>query len=122
MTIADFLSQSDVIVDVHAVDKAQLLRELSKRAAASTKLDRDTVSTAILKRESLGSTGTGGGIAIPHARFSNLKKPFGILARLNKAVDFEAIDSKPVDIVFLLLLPGAAFITGMAIWRRRRLL
>jgi nitrogen PTS system EIIA component len=107
MIIADFLSPSDVMVDVHAVDKAQLLRELSKRAAASTKLDRDMVSTAILKRESLGSTGTGGGVAIPHARFSNLKKPFGILARLNKAVDFEAIDSKPVDIVFLLLLPGA---------------
>jgi nitrogen PTS system EIIA component len=104
MAIADFLSPPDVMVDVDVVDKAQLLRELSKRAAASTKLDRDTVSMAILKRESLGSTGTGGGIAIPHARFPGLKKPFGFLTRLKKAIDFDAIDDRPVDIVFLLLL------------------
>lgn len=107
MVIADFLSPSDVMVDVDAVEKAQLLRKLSKRAAASTKLDRETVSTAILKRESLGSTGTGGGIAIPHARFPELKKPFGFLVRLKRAIEFDAIDGQPVDIVFLLLLPGS---------------
>lgn len=107
MVIADFLSRADVAVDMDAVDKAQLLRELSKRAASSAKLDREMVSTAILKREALGSTGTGSGIAIPHARFPELKKPFGLLARLGKPLDFDAIDGQPVDVVFLLLLPGA---------------
>jgi PTS system nitrogen regulatory IIA component len=50
----------------------------------------------------------GGGVAIPHARFQNLKKPFGLLARLRKGIDFDAIDGQPVDIVFLLLLPADA--------------
>jgi nitrogen PTS system EIIA component len=57
-----------------------------------------------LKREELGSTGTGGGVALPHARVESLNRAFGILARLNKPIDFEAIDGRPVDLVFLLLL------------------
>jgi PTS system nitrogen regulatory IIA component len=59
-----------------------------------------------LKREELGSTGTGGGVALPHARIQGLNRSFGILARLNKPIDFEAIDGRPVDLVFLLLLPS----------------
>jgi PTS system nitrogen regulatory IIA component len=59
----------------------------------------------ILKREQLGCTGIGGGIAIPHARLQNLNKPFGSLIRLRKPVGYDAIDGDPVDIVFLLLLP-----------------
>jgi nitrogen PTS system EIIA component len=62
-------------------------------------------SLEILKREELGSTGTGGGVAIPHARIQGLTRSFGILVRLKKPIDFEAIDSQPVDLVFLLLLP-----------------
>jgi PTS system nitrogen regulatory IIA component len=60
----------------------------------------------ILKREQLGCTGIGGGIAIAHARLQNLKKPFGSLVRLRKPIDYDAIDGDPVDIVFLLLLPA----------------
>jgi PTS system nitrogen regulatory IIA component len=59
-----------------------------------------------LKREALGSTGTGAGIAIPHARLEGIARPFGILVRLAKPIDFEAIDGQPVDLVFLLLLPA----------------
>jgi nitrogen PTS system EIIA component len=58
-----------------------------------------------LQREELGSTGTGGGIALPHARLAGVKKPFALLARLAKAIDFDAIDGRPVDVVCLLLLP-----------------
>ena len=55
----------------------------------------------------LGSTGLGGGVAIPHACFAELKQPFGMLARLRKgAIAFDAIDGQPVNIVFLLLLPA----------------
>jgi len=50
----------------------------------------------------------GGGVAIPHARFHQVTKPFGLLARLRRPVDFDAVDGEPVDIVFLLLLPEAA--------------
>ena len=99
-----FLSQKNVIVDVRASDKAQLLKDLSARAALEVVLDPALVSTEILKREELG---LGSGVAIPHARIPGLSKPYGVLARLKRPVDFAAIDGEPVDLVFLLLLPGS---------------
>ena len=69
-------------------------------------MDAADVSKQIAKREELGSTGVGNGVALPHARLKGLKSPFGLLARLYHGIDFEAIDDQPVDIVFLLLLPG----------------
>jgi PTS system nitrogen regulatory IIA component len=107
MDIKNFLSPGDVIVNLRAEDKTRLLAELCDRAASTLKLDADRISANILKREELGSTGVGAGVAIPHARVQGLQEPFGILARLRKAIDFDAIDSQPVDLVFLLLLPGA---------------
>ncbi len=107
MGIKDFLAPNDVIVDMRTTDKDHLLRELSQRAAAALGLNAELIAAEILTREQLGSTGMGEGIAIPHARIPQLDRPFGILARLRKAIDFAAIDEKPVDLVFLLLLPGA---------------
>jgi PTS system nitrogen regulatory IIA component len=63
------------------------------------------MAVALLKREQLGSTGMGSGIAIPHACLAELQQPFGMLARLKVPVDFEAVDDQPVDLVFLLLVP-----------------
>jgi PTS system nitrogen regulatory IIA component len=107
MAITDFLSQNAVMVDVRARDKRSLLTELCGKAAAALGLAADRVTADILKREELGSTGVGGGVAIPHARIQGLENPFGVLARLRTGIDFAAIDGEPVDIVFLLLLPGA---------------
>jgi PTS system nitrogen regulatory IIA component len=107
MDIGDFLSVNDAISDIRARDKTFLLKELCGRAAAALKLDAGNLAGEILKREDLGSTGVGGGVAIPHARVQGLKTPFGILARLQRPVDFNAIDGQPVDVVFLLLLPAA---------------
>jgi nitrogen PTS system EIIA component len=106
MEIKEFLSPADTLVKVRGTDKTRLLQELSARAAAILDLDANLICTALLKREGLGTTGTGGGIAIPHARISDLKKPFGTLVRLKHAIDFDAIDRRPVDIIFLLLLPA----------------
>jgi nitrogen PTS system EIIA component len=106
MEIKEFLSPTDTLVKVRGTDKTRLLQELSARAAATLNLDANLICTALLKREGLGTTGTGGGIAIPHARISDLKKPFGTLVRLKHAIDFDAIDRRPVDIIFLLLLPA----------------
>jgi nitrogen PTS system EIIA component len=105
MEIRDFLSRDNALINVRAPDKTRLLQDLAARAAAALSLDANLVSIELLKRESLGSTGTGGGVAIPHARIPDLKKPFGMLTRLRHAIDFEAIDGQPVDVVFLLLLP-----------------
>ena len=105
MEIKDFLAPSQVLINRHASDKANLLDHLARRAAAALDLPHAMILSALLKREELGSTGTGNGIAVPHARLLGVSKPFGILARLNKAIDFDAIDGEPVEIVCLLLLP-----------------
>jgi PTS system nitrogen regulatory IIA component len=107
MNIADFLSPADVYIETRALDKVQLLKELSRRAAANLHVSTGHIAEALLRREKLGSTGMGGGVAIPHARVRDLKKPFGMLARLTQPIDFDAIDERPVDIVFMLLAPAA---------------
>ena len=106
MEIKDFLAPSHVMIDVRTSDKARLLRELAGRAAIALDLSADLVANALSKREELGSTGTGGGVAFPHARLDGVTEPFGMLVRLAKAIDFDAIDDQPVDIVFVLLLPA----------------
>ena len=105
MKISDFLTPTNVMFDVRAGDKSRLLHQLSTLAAAELGLDAADVSKQIAKREELGSTGVGNGVALPHARLKGFKSPFGLLARLHHGIDFEAIDDQPVDIVFLLLLP-----------------
>jgi nitrogen PTS system EIIA component len=108
MKISDFLAPVNVMLEVRASDKVSLLRQLSSQAAAEVGLDPNEVSTQIAKREELGSTGVGSGVALPHARLAGLTAPFGFLVRLRRGIDFEAIDDQPVDIIFLLLLPESA--------------
>jgi nitrogen PTS system EIIA component len=105
MDLEDFLSPDRVVIDLRAANKAALLRELARRAAAELSIPADTVCAALLKREGLGSTGMGHGFAIPHTAVKDLRVPFGMLARLSQPLDFDAIDGQPVDLVFLLLLP-----------------
>src|SRR5262245_8423261 len=108
MKIKDFLSAADVAVDVRAADKASLLKELATRAAVALNLPVDMVVSEIAKRADLGSTGIGHGVAIPHARLREIKKPLGLLARLKSPIEFDAVDGQPVDLVFLLLLPASS--------------
>ena len=108
MDINDLLAPSDVFVGIRASNKTKLLEDLCRRAASVIKVDAEKITADILKREELGSTGMGGGVAIPHARIADVIKPFGIFARLKSAIEFDAIDRQPVDLVFLLLLPTAS--------------
>jgi PTS system nitrogen regulatory IIA component len=108
MNIKDFLSAADVAVDVRAADKAGLLKELAARAAAAVNLPPGLVMGEIEKRDELGSTGIGHGVAIPHARLREIKKPLALLARLKSPIEFDAVDGEPVDIVVLLLLPASS--------------
>ena len=107
MKISDLLSPTDVMMDVRASQKGALLQELAAVAAANVGLPVAQVTSHLLKREQLGSTGTGNGIAIPHARLPGLKRPHGLLARLKQGIEFDAIDGQAVDVVFVLLLPAA---------------
>ncbi len=108
MKISDLLSPTDVMIDVRAPNKRLLLQEFATKAADSLGMDVDQIAPYLLKREELGSTGIGRGVAIPHARLPDLQRPHGLLAKLKQPIEFDAIDGQPVDIVFVLLLPAAA--------------
>jgi len=108
MKIPDLLSPTDVMIDVRATSKLHLLQELAAKSAESLGLSVDRVAPYILKREQLGSTGIGKGVAIPHARLPDVKRPHGLLAKLKQPINFDAIDGQPVDLLFVLLLPAAA--------------
>ena len=97
-----------VLACVKASGKKALLAELAGKAASLFKLDERRLFDRLLERERLGSTGIGGGIAIPHGRMPTLAKPMGLFARLGHPVDFDSIDERPVDTVFLLLAPEGA--------------
>jgi len=105
MTIDDILAPADVIHGLRASGKTALLDDLARRAARSLDLDAGTILGALVRREGLGSTGVGDGVSLPHARLETVRKPFGLLARLRDPLDFDAVDERPVDLVFLLLLP-----------------
>ena len=94
--------------DIRAANKHLLLEELAARAAVGPGLRVDQVAQYLLKREELGSTGIGKGVAIPHARLPDLQPPYGLLAKLKQPIEFDAIDGQAVDIVFVLLLSANA--------------
>jgi PTS system nitrogen regulatory IIA component len=108
MEIADLLSADSVLPKLRVSGKKQALQELSKRAATLTNLPERQIFEVILERERLGTTGVGGGIAIPHGRLPKLDRIHGIFARLEQPIDYEAVDEQPVDLIFLLLAPEAA--------------
>lgn len=108
MNIQDFLSPSDVTINLAVANKQKLLLELADKAGSRLRLPPEQIFAELSKREEFGSTGVGDGVAIPHARFDQIEKPFGIFLRLRQPIAFDALDGKPIDIVFLLLLPEGA--------------
>jgi nitrogen PTS system EIIA component len=108
LDVIDLITPSSVIASLRTADKSQLLQELAARATRLLPIDSQTVLDALHSREMLGSTGVGLGIALPHARIPGLQEFFGLFARLERPIEFEAIDERPVDLVFLLLIPEHA--------------
>jgi nitrogen PTS system EIIA component len=108
MDLSDLISVPAILPALKANSKKQLLQLLSERAAAISGIPEREVFDTILQRERLGSTGVGNGIAIPHGKLAKLDKLFGLFARLERPIDFEALDGQPVDLVFLLLAPEGA--------------
>jgi PTS system nitrogen regulatory IIA component len=108
MGIADIIGPDHVIVGLRVADKAQLLRELARRAATVLSLDQRVILEALQAREALGSTGLGKGFALPHARLDTLSQFFALFVRLARPIDFAAIDDSPVDLVIMLLTPADA--------------
>jgi nitrogen PTS system EIIA component len=108
MTVDEMLAPEGVLIGLRVASKRALLEDLARRASDAIGLDVGEILPALLRREDLGSTGVGDGVALPHARLDVVRQPFGLLAQLRDPVDFEAVDDRPVDLVFLLLLPAGA--------------
>jgi nitrogen PTS system EIIA component len=105
MELKDLLSPSDVLLDVRARDKPHALEVLAQQIAGHVGLGAREIYQAIVRREELGSTGMGDGVAVSHARLDAVERPIGAFARLKRPVEFGAVDEQPVDLVFMLLLP-----------------
>ena len=108
MPLNDLVALNAVIPALKVTSKKQALQELAARAAPLCGQNERAIFEILVQREKLGSTAVGNGIAIPHGKMPNLAKLFGLFARLDKPIDFESLDSQPVDLIFLLLAPEGA--------------
>jgi nitrogen PTS system EIIA component len=108
MLLTDVVAPNAILPALKVSSKKQVLQELAAKAAQLSGQNERTILETLQQREKLGSTGVGNGIAIPHGKLAKLGKLFGLFARLEKAIDFEALDGQAVDLVFLLLAPEAA--------------
>ena len=96
-----------VVAHLAVGSKKQLLMELARRAAPFTGESERTIFDLLLQRERLGSTGVGRGVAIPHGRLPKLKGICGIFVQLDRPIEFDSVDDRPVDLIFMLLVPDA---------------
>ncbi|MGB0747442.1 MAG: PTS IIA-like nitrogen regulatory protein PtsN [Magnetospiraceae bacterium] len=108
MELSDLLTPDAVIANLRVSSKKQALQELARRAATLSEQHERTIFDTLLERERLGTTGVGNGIAIPHGKLSGIDRLYAVFARLERPIDFDAIDDQPVDLIFLLLAPESA--------------
>jgi PTS system nitrogen regulatory IIA component len=108
MQIGDLLDRNAIALRINAANKRQALAVIAEIAARNFGLDAGDVLDALTEREQAGSTGVGHGVAAPHARLEGLTRLRGVFVRLDHAVEFEAVDDQPVDLIFALFAPKEA--------------
>lgn len=116
-TLGELLLPNAILPKARWQGRRQVLSEMSSMMARALGIDAREVYEAVLERERLGSTGVGEGVAIPHARIERLQRPVGGFVRLLEPADFEAIDERKADLVFMLLAPtdaGAEHLRALA--------
>ncbi|CAO3352428.1 transcriptional regulator [Azospirillum sp. TSH100] len=104
----DLISPHAILPNLKAGNKKQALQEMARKASELTGQHERAIFDVLLERERLGTTGVGHGIAIPHGKLSSLDRVHGVFARVERPIDFDAIDEQPVDLIFLLLAPEQA--------------
>ncbi|MGD8513473.1 MAG: PTS sugar transporter subunit IIA [Deltaproteobacteria bacterium] len=105
MRISDTLKEGAIISELNATDKKAVLEELTGTLTEASGVNQEEMVRVLLERERLGSTGIGGGIAIPHGKLGALKSLLMAFGRSRKGVEFDAMDGKPTHLFFLLLAP-----------------
>lgn len=106
--LSEMISVDCVDAGLSAANKKALFQQLAIAMARKTGLAAKDIVASLNEREKLGSTGFGGGVAIPHGKIAGLEHVVGYFARLTAPVEFQAVDELPVDLVFLLLSPPDA--------------
>lgn len=115
--LSSLLSEGVILPLSTATSRKQAIHTLCEALAETVGVSARTIEEAVMERERLGSTGVGEGVAIPHARIEGIEKPIGGYMRLSEGVDFEAIDDRPCDLIFMLLAPmnaGADHLRALA--------
>jgi len=102
------LPLSNVIVDLDVSSKKRVFETVGLLFENNHQIARSKVFDSLFAREKLGSTGLGQGVAIPHGRIKGLKEALGVLVRMKQAIPFDAPDSQPVGLIFVLLVPDRA--------------
>ncbi|NVL90658.1 MAG: PTS sugar transporter subunit IIA, partial [Desulfobacterales bacterium] len=105
MRILDTLKEEVIIAELNAGDKKGVVEEIAGSMAKASGVNQQEMVRVLLERERLGSTGIGGGIAIPHGKLKSLDSLLVGFGRSPKGVDFEALDGKPAHLFFLLIAP-----------------
>jgi PTS system nitrogen regulatory IIA component len=106
MNISSLLSPTTVLCLHNSTSKKRILEDISEHLGGQfPSINANTIFSALISREKLGSTGIGNGIAIPHCRIPDCNHIIAMLITLEKSIDFDAIDSQPVDVIFVLLVP-----------------
>jgi len=108
MELSDLLAPEAVRFVGKPASKKRILQDIAARAGQIYGLDQDAAFDALQARESLGPTGVGEGVAIPHARLHGLDGIVGVFFRLEKPLDYDSVDRQPVDLVFALFAPVAS--------------
>lgn len=108
MKLSEILSTERIELAMRAASKKRVLEGLSELIASDTNLNSAAVFQSLIDRERIGSTGIGENVAIPHGRLKGLEHAVGAFAILEQQIDFDAIDQKPVKMVFALVVPEEA--------------
>ena len=117
MNLSQFIDFDSIRLDLSVANKRGLLNQMAQIAGQRLGIDPARIADAIAERERIGSTGFGGGVALPHGKLADVDRVFGFVARLAQPVDYRAIDGEKVDMVFMLLSPpdaGAEHLKALA--------
>jgi PTS system nitrogen regulatory IIA component len=106
--LSDLITVDRIDATLSVANKKALFQQLGNAASRRTGLEAKEIVAALSERERIGSTGFGGGAAIPHGKIAGIPAVFGYFARLNSPIEFQSVDNLPVDLIFLLLSPPDA--------------
>jgi mannitol/fructose-specific phosphotransferase system IIA component (Ntr-type) len=123
MKITNFITKDTIVYELSSKEKKDVIKELIQVIKYAHRAERFSVGEAmevIMQREKLGSTGLGGGVAVPHAKLERISQVLGAFGRSSRGIEFDALDGEPVYLVFLILTPAKS--SGSYLWALQKIM